>query len=174
MQRKRLAGQDFCLSLNVILRIHHVVEGVPALEGKNIGIFPVDFDARGGDVNRLHAESGDADDGNDGEHEGQNQPLVLPQDEQIIVKVRLSGREIEGGKTVGERHELHVTVRAFFVWNEFVFVSHDSSDTQGGREPPRCPLQHQFRRPCKVLVSNRFPARTGCHLAEAVRLLPYG
>src|SRR5438034_8319576 len=38
------------------------------------------------------------------------------------------------------------------------------------RSPPRCPLQRQFRRPCKALVSNRSPARTGCRSAEAVRL----
>ncbi len=111
LQREGLAGQDFCLRLNVIVRIHHVVVGIRPLKGKNIGIFPVDFNARRGHVDGLHAEGGDADDSNHREHEGQDEPLVLPKNEQIIVEVRLAGRQIEGSKTARDRrHQLHGAV----------------------------------------------------------------
>ena len=52
-KRQRFAGQNLRLRLDVVLEIHHVVVGIRALEGQNVGIFAVDFDAGGGDDRRL-------------------------------------------------------------------------------------------------------------------------
>ena len=110
LQGQRFAGQDFCLRLNVIVRIDHIVVRVGTWKRKYVGVFAVDFNAGRGHVNRTHAEGGEADDRNNREQEGENQPLVLSKDEQIIVKVRLPGRQIQGDKAVRDGHQFDVAV----------------------------------------------------------------
>ena len=78
MEGKRFAGEDFGLRLDVILEIHHVVVGIRALEGQDVSVLPVNLNAGGGHIDGLHAEGGDGHNGNDRQHEGEDQPLVLP------------------------------------------------------------------------------------------------
>ena len=56
-----------------------------------------------GDVDGLHAEGGDRDDGDDREHERQNQPLMLAEDEQVIPEMRLTRRQVPAGRIADER-----------------------------------------------------------------------
>ncbi len=66
LQGQSFTRQNFRLRLDVVIEIHHVPVRIHALKRKNAGIFAVDFDAGGGHIDGLHAESSDGDDGNDG------------------------------------------------------------------------------------------------------------
>ena len=103
LERQRLAGQNLGLRLDVIFEIEHVVVGIGALERQDVRGFAAEFDARRGDVNRPHAERGDRDDGGNREHERQNQPLVLAEDEQVIPQVWFARCQIPGGAQCGRR-----------------------------------------------------------------------
>src|SRR6267142_2128403 len=99
LESKRFAGEDFGLRLDVILEINHEVVGIRAREGKNIGVLAINLNASSGHVNGPHAEGGDGNNGDDREHEGENQPLVLPQNQQVVVEVGFPGRESKGRNT---------------------------------------------------------------------------
>ena len=92
LERQRFAGQNLGLRLNVIFQIEHVVVRIGALEWQDVGVLAAQLDPGGRYVNGAHAERGDRDDGDDGEHERQNQPLMLAKDEQVVVEVRLTRR----------------------------------------------------------------------------------
>src|SRR5208283_520483 len=68
------------------------------LAGKNLGILAVDFDSGSGDINGAHTEGGNTHDGNNREQEGKDQPLMLAQDEQVVVEMGLARGEINVGK----------------------------------------------------------------------------
>ncbi len=142
LKRHRFAGEDSRLRLDVILHIHHVVVRIGPLERKDIGIFAVDFSFCRGDIYGMHSKSGHADNRNDGEHERKNQPLVLSQNQQIVVKVGFTRRKIESGsprtaqnvnlpRVPGERGVILVSsvIAIFF------------SDTRAGTTPRHYQLQ---------------------------------
>ncbi len=81
LQRHGFAGENLGLRLDVVVKIAHVVKRVGARERQDTGIFPVDFDTRGSNVNGLHAESADGGDGHNGKHKGEDEPLVLAKGE---------------------------------------------------------------------------------------------
>ncbi len=145
LERQRFAGQNFGLRLDVIFEIEHVVVGIGALERQDVGGLAAEFDARRGDVDGLHAERGDRDDGDHREHEGQNQPLVLAEDEQVVPQVRFARRQIPGGAHAAGGWGTMSTVAALarHVARDHVeFVSHGSrhqpvdqnARADGGRE----------------------------------------
>src|SRR5580765_4079857 len=129
LQGQRFAGQNLRLCFDVIVRVHHVIERVSALERKNVGIFAVDFNTSGRGIHRLHAERGDRNDGNHRKQERKNQPLMLAQNEKVVVKMRLAGRKIKWHEARLGSDDLNRSVGTVFSWNEFVFVSHSSSIT---------------------------------------------
>src|SRR5215470_15945613 len=98
LQRQSLAGQNLGFGFNVIIRVHDVVVRVRALERKYVRILAVDFHASRGGINRLHAERGNRNDGDHSKKEGKNQPLVLPQDQKVIVKMWFARREVKRSK----------------------------------------------------------------------------
>ena len=96
LQREGFTGQDLGLRLDVVFEIEHVIVRIGALERKNVGVLAAELDARGGDINRLHAEGGNRNDGDHREHERNNEPLMFAEDEQVVVKMGLARREFEG------------------------------------------------------------------------------
>ena len=84
----------------------------------------VDFDAGGGDIDGLHAEGGDGDDRDHGKQERQDQPLMLAEDQQVIVKMRLARREIPSREIWGWGNQLNRAVGAVVPRNEFVVFRH--------------------------------------------------
>ncbi len=113
------------MRLDVILEIHHVVVGIRALERKDIGILTVNFNTGGSYINGLHAESGDGHDSHDSEHEGENQPLMLAQNQQVIVEVGLPRGEFKRRKARRQGDNLGGgAIGAIFTGYEFTFVGH--------------------------------------------------
>ena len=86
------------MRLDVVVEIHRVVISLGALERKDVGIFAVDFDTRGGDVNGLGTEGTDGSDGHNCQHEGKDKPLVLAKNEKVIVEMRLVRRKLPSGQ----------------------------------------------------------------------------
>jgi len=78
LEGKRFAGEDFGLRLDVILEIHHVIVRIRTRERQDVSVLAVNLNADRSHIDGLHAESGDGHNGDDREHEGENQPLVLP------------------------------------------------------------------------------------------------
>ena len=68
LQSQSFAGQDTRLRLDVIVDVHLIVVGVGALKGQDIRILAIDFNARRGDVNRLHPKRPNRYDAHDGQH----------------------------------------------------------------------------------------------------------
>ena len=60
----------------------------------------------------------------------ENQPLMLAQDQQVVVKMRLARREIPSREAGGGGNQFNGAVGAVFPGNEFVVFSHFSSDTR--------------------------------------------
>ncbi len=121
LQRQSLAGEHLGLRLDIIVEIHGGVVRVVALEGQNVGTVAVDFDTRGSHVYGLHLKSGYGDDGNHGQHERQDEPLVFAENQQIIVKVRLARRELPIGQSV-DLHGAARTVGGMVARNYFMIV----------------------------------------------------
>src|SRR5258706_16440201 len=78
LKKIRFAGMDFELKNDVNLERNNVVLRSSTWERKDVSVLPVNLDAGRSHIDGLHAESGDGHDGDDREHEGENQPLVLP------------------------------------------------------------------------------------------------
>ena len=102
----------------------------------------------GGDIHRTHAESGDAYDGNNGQQEGQNQPLVLAQNQQIVVEVGLARRQINVGKRAASSKSLQ-PLPLFRAPCGIILFRRSSStltDRPTGKWPRQCRWQSQFQR----------------------------
>src|SRR5262249_50900601 len=123
LQPQRLAGKNARLGLDVIFAVGVIVVSLRTLERKDVGAFAIDLDARSSDVHRTHAESGDGNDGNDRQHKRKDQPLVLAQNQQVVVKVRLTRRKIERSKSAGNGQHFYWK-GAVFASDDFVFVVH--------------------------------------------------
>ena len=112
------------MRLNVVFEIHHVFVGLGTLEGKNVGVLAINLNAGRGHVDGLHAESGDGHNGDDGKHERENQPLVFPQDQQIVVEVGFARGKFKAGNATLQGDKLDGAVGAVLTRHEFVFVGH--------------------------------------------------
>src|ERR1700674_4655486 len=99
LQRQGFTGKNLRLGLDVVLEIQQVVVGIHALERQDIRILAIDLDACGSNVNRLHAKRGNRYDGHDRQEKRQDQPLMLAENQKVIVKMRLAGRKVPGRKT---------------------------------------------------------------------------
>src|SRR5713226_524170 len=124
LQGHGFAGENLGLRLNVVVKIADVVIRVRTLEWKDVGIFPVNFDTRGGDVNGFHAESADGGDGDNGKHEREDEPLVLAKDEEVIIKMRLMRRKIPRRQARRKGNNLYSAMGAVFVRDDFVVLNH--------------------------------------------------
>jgi len=67
--------------------------------------------------------------GDDGKQEGKDQPLMLAQNQKIILKVRLAGRQIKGGRAQ-PRQDLDAPVGRHVARHEFVVSAIASSVVQ--------------------------------------------
>ncbi len=107
LQGECFAGQNAGLRLDVIVDVHHVVVGICARKGKNVGVLAIDLYFCVCNVDRLHAKRRDTHERNYSKHEGKNQPQMLAEDEQVIVKMRLAGREFKRGNSRRRNAALH-------------------------------------------------------------------
>ncbi len=111
------------MRLDVIFKIHHVVVGIGAREGEDISVLAVNLNPSSSHVNGLHTESGDGHNGDDGKHKGENQPLVLAKNEQVVVEVGFARGELKGRKAGLHGNQLNGAIGTIFAGYEFVFVS---------------------------------------------------
>ena len=78
------AGLDVVVHVSVGLLRHHIAKG------EDVGILPVDFHPGRRHIHCLHFEGCDGDDGHHGQQDGQDQPLVLAQNDQVVAQVGLA------------------------------------------------------------------------------------
>ena len=95
LRAKSFAGQNLGLGLDVVFEIHHLrIIALWAIEGQDAGIFSVDLDTSGSLIYRLHAEGGNRDDCYNCKGKGDDQPLMLPENHQVIEQVRLAWHQV--------------------------------------------------------------------------------